>query len=173
MPEKRNSGAFDFPGLTAAWPDLSDWPMPAFSNWAFAEREDRLEARTVDGLQKIGRTMWGHAEQALDDHMNFVSDRLHQDFECAKSLSQCTAPEEAFATLQAFYARMASEYQEHFEKQSALFRESFSDNAAMVEEFNDTAMQGVGELRKAAEESASQAKPKPASRRKLAVVNKG
>lgn len=173
MPTKRNTGAFDFSTMMADWPKMGDWPMPAFSNWAFAEREDLMEAKTVAGLQKIGQTMWSHAEQAFSDHMDFVSHRLHEDFECAKSLSQCTAPEETMATLQDFYSRMATEYQEHFEKQAAMFRDSFSENAAAVEELSETAMESVSELSKAAEESLEEAKPaarKTTARRKPATT---
>lgn len=153
MPTKRNTDVFDFTALKV------DWPMPAFTNWAFAEREDRIEAKTVASFQKMGTTMWSHAEKAFDDHMEFMSHRLHEDFECAKSLSQCVAPEQTLSTLQAFYAKMATEYQEHFEKQAALFRDSFSDNAAAVEELNETAMESVTELSRAAEESLQEQKP--------------
>ena len=153
MPTKRNTDPFDFMAMKV------DWPMPAFTNWAFAEREDRIEAKAVASLQKMGTTMWSHAEKAFDDHMEFVSHRLHEDFECAKSLSECVAPEQTIATLQAFYSRMATEYQEHFEKQAALFRDSFSENAAAVEELNETAMESVSELSKAAEESLQDSKP--------------
>ncbi|MHA7776285.1 hypothetical protein [Roseibium sp. M-1] len=181
MPTKRNTGAFDFGSMMADWPQMGDWPgmdnwpMPAFSNWAFAEREDRIEAKTIASFQKMGRTMWSHAEKAFDDHMDFVSNRLHQDFECAKSLSQCTAPEETVATLQDFYSKMASEYQEHFEKQAALFRDSFAENAAAVEELNETAVESVSELSKAAEESKSvtrQPVKAAATRRRPAVASK-
>ncbi|QDG75625.1 hypothetical protein [Labrenzia sp. PHM005] len=163
MPTKRNTGGFDFIGK------VPDWPIPAFSNWAFAEREDRMEAKAVASFQKIGETMWSHAGKAFEDHMDFVSHRLHEDFECAKSLSQCSAPEETFSTLQAFYAKMSSEYQAHFEKQAALLRESYSENAAAVEELNDTAMESVSEFSKAAEESIKEVQ-KPKSRRKTAAA---
>ncbi|MCK7612529.1 hypothetical protein [Roseibium sediminicola] len=175
MPTKRNTGAFDFSAMMADWPKMGSWPMPTFSNWAFAEREDLMEAKTVAGFQKMGQTMWSHAEQAFSDHMDFVSHRLREDFECAKSLSQSTAPEETMATLQDFYSRMATEYQEHFEKQAAMFRESFSESAAAVEELSETAMESVSELSKAAEESLAEAKPaaKPtATRRKPAATAK-
>jgi len=168
MPTKRNTGGFDFSTMMADWP-----MMPAFSNWALAEREDRIEARTVASIQKMGETLWSHTEKAFDDHMNFVSHRMHEDFECAKALSQCAAPEETMATLQAFYSKMASEYQEHFEKQAALFRDSFSENAAAVEEFNETAMESVNELSKAAEEGLKEVQAsKPALRRKTAATAK-
>ncbi len=147
MPTKRNPSAFEFPAFQV------DWPMPTFSNWAFAQPEDRVEDKTVTSLQKMGTTMWSHAEKAFDDHMEFVSHRLHEDFECAKSLSQCVAPEQTVETLQAFYSKMATEYQEHFEKQAALFRNSYSENAAAVEELNETAMENVSEITRAAEES--------------------
>ena len=168
MPTKKNPGAFDFNSMIANWP-----PMPAFSNWAFAEREDRIEEKAIASFQKVGQTLWSHTEKAFDDHMNFVSHRMHEDFECARSLSRCTAPEETMATLQAFYSRMASEYQEHFEKQAALFRDSFTENAAVVEELNETAMEGVNELTKAAEESFQETQTiKPAGRRKSASSTK-
>lgn len=161
MPTKRNTDSFDFSGM------VPDWPIPAFSNWAFAEREDRIEAQTVANLQKMGMTLWSNAGKAFEDHMDFVSHRLQEDFECAKTLSQCTAPEETFQTLQSFYSRMSNEYQEHFEKQAALMRESFSENAAVVEKLNETAIETVSELSKAAEESIQEAqKPKRAPRRK-------
>lgn len=152
MATKRDSDAFDF----SSW--MAEWPMPAFSNWAFAEREDKFEARTVEGFQKIGQTLWSHTEKAFEDHMNFVTRRLHEDFECMKSLSQCSAPEETMATLQAFYSTMATEYQDHFEKQAALFRDSFSENAAAMEKLNETAMESVSELSRAAEENLQDAK---------------
>ncbi len=164
MSTKPNTGAFDFSAM------MADWPKPAFSNWAFAEREDKIEARTVAGFQKMGETMWAHAEKTLDDHMDFFSHRLHEDFECAKSLSRCSAPEEAMATLQAFYSKMATEYQEHIEKQSALIRDSFSDNAAVVEELSETALENVSELTRAAEENIDETRP--ASRRKRATPAK-
>ena len=168
MPTKRDTDAFDF----SNW--MSEWPLPGFSNWAYAEREDQIEARTVAGVQKMGKTMWSHAEKAFEDHMKFVSHRLQQDFECVKSLSQCSAPEETMTTLQTFYAKMATEYQDHFEKQAALLRESFSENAAVVEELNETAMVSVNELSKAAEENLEEVKraAKPASTRKSAAKSR-
>jgi hypothetical protein len=163
MPTKRNTGGFDFTSM------VPNWPMPAFSNWAFAEREDRMEAKAVASFQKIGETLWSNTGKAFEDHMDFVNHRLHEDFECAKSLSQCMAPEETFATLQAFYSKMSSEYQAHFEKQAAMLRESFTENAAAVEELNETALETVGELSKAAEESVKEAETaKP--RRKTATA---
>ena len=133
--------------------------MPSFTNWSLAEREDRFEAKTVAGFQKMGTAMWSHAEKAFEEHMEFVSHRLHEDFECAKSLTQCVAPEQTLATLQDFYSKMATEYQEHFEQQAALFRDSFSQGAAAVEELNEAAMENVGELGKAAEETLEDMKP--------------
>ena len=168
MPTKRYSDAFDFSKM------MADWPMPAFSNWSLAEREDRIEAKTIASIQKMGQTMWTHAEKAFDDHMKFVSRRIHEDFECAKSLSQCVAPEETVSTLQNFYSNMASEYQEHFEKQASLFRDSFSENAAAVEEFNETALESVSELSKAAEETLQETQTtKPKTRRKPTTAAKG
>ncbi|MTI04517.1 hypothetical protein E1180_03160 [Roseibium denhamense] len=150
---------------------MRDWPKPYFSNWAFAEREDLLEEKTYAGVQKFGQSMIVNAEKAFSDHMDFVSHRLQQDFECWKSLTQCTAPEETLAKLQSFYSEMANEYQEHFEKQAALLREGFSDNAAAVEALQETALQTVGELSKAAEESLEEAaqlsKPKPTPKQAL------
>ncbi len=161
MPTKRNTGNFDLSGM------VPDWPIPTFSNWTFAEREDRMEAKTVAGLQKMSGTLLSNAGKAFEDHMDFMSHRLQADFECAKSLSQCSAPEEAFQTLQSFYSRMNGEYQAHFEKQAALLRDSFTDNAAVVEELNETALETVSELSKAAEETIQEAqKPKTKSRRK-------
>jgi hypothetical protein len=164
MPNKRDIDPFDFSSM------MANWQIPTLSNWAFAEREDRIEAKSIAGFQKAGVTMWSHVEMAFDDHMNFVSHRMHEDFECAKSLSECTAPEETMATLQSFYTRMANEYQSHFEKQAALFRDSFSENAAIAEELNETALESVAELSKAAEENLQGAKSakqrKPATRKK-------
>lgn len=164
MPSKRNTGGFDFIGM------MPEWPVPTFSNWVFAEREDKIEAKTVASFQKISETMWSHAEKAFDDHMGFVSQRLHEDFECVKSLSRCSAPEETFATLQSFYAKMSSEYQAHFEKQTALLQESFTENAAVVEELNETALETVSELSKATEESLQDVK-KSKQRRKTEAVS--
>lgn len=169
MPSKREYDPFDIGSI------MTNWQMPSFSNWAFAEREDRFEAKSIEGMQKVGLTMWSHIEKTFDDHMNFVSHRMHEDFECAKSLSQCTAPEETLATLQTFYSKMANEYQDHFEKQAALFRESFSENAAIAEELNETAMESVSEFSKAAEESLqahTDQAPKPRSRKKPATAKK-
>ncbi len=164
MPTKRTSDAFDFSSMMTAW------QMPNFSNWAFAEREDRIEEKAVVSLQKIGTAFWSQAEKALDDHMNFVSHRMHEDFECAKSLSRCSAPEETMATLQNFYSKMASEYQDHFEKQASLMRESFTESAAVVEELNETAIESVEELGKAAEETLQKTRAaKPATRSKAAA----
>ncbi|WP_434055085.1 MAG: hypothetical protein RDA78_09540 [Roseibium sp.] len=159
MATKRNPDVFDFTALKF------EWPMPSFTNWAFAEREDRIEAKTVAGFQKMGTTMWSHAEKAFEEHMEFVSHRLHEDFECAKSLTQCVAPEQTLATLQDFYSKMATEYQEHFEQQASLFRDSFSQGAAAVEELNEAAMENVGELGKAAEETLEEMKPAKARSR--------
>ncbi len=145
---------------------MTDWPTQAFSNWAFAEREDRIEANTVANFQRMGKTFWTHAEKALDEHMTFVSHRLHEDMECVKSLSACTSPEESAATLQGFYSRMAQQYQDHFENQAALMRDGISANAAAVEKLNETAMESVSELGKATEESLTSADtPKPKTRR--------
>ncbi|MCX2725212.1 hypothetical protein [Roseibium salinum] len=162
MPSKRTTGPFDFGSM------MGEWPMPGFSNWAFAEREDRIEERTLAGFQKMGQTLWSHTEKAFDDHMNFVTHRLHEDFECVKSLSQCTAPEQTMATLQEFYSKMANEYQDHFEKQAALLRESLTENAALVEELNETAMESAAELGKAAEENTKET----AQRAKSAALRK-
>ncbi len=151
--------------------DLTKMMMPAFSNWAFAEREDRLEEKTFEGIQHAQRAVWEQAEKALDDHMNFVSHRLHEDFECAKALGECTMPDQAFATLQTFYTKMADEYQSHFTKQIELFQSGLSENMATMEELGETAMETVSELTHAAEESMEEAS-KPVSRRK-APASKG
>ena len=143
--------------------DITRMMMPAFSNWAFAEREDRLEEKTFAGLQHAQRAVWQQAEKALDDHMNFVSHRLHEDFECAKALGECRMPDQAFATLQTFYTKMADEYQSHFKKQFELFQESLSESMATAEELGETAMETASELAHAAEESMEEA-TKPVSR---------
>lgn len=159
MSANNKSGAFDISSM------MANWPMPDFSNWAYAEREDKIEARTVAGFQKMGETLWSNVEKAYDDHMTFITHRLHEDFECAKSLSQCAAPEQTMATLQAFYATMAREYQEHIERQSALMRDSFSENAAAVEELGETALESVSELGRAAEETRKETKPAARTKR--------
>ncbi|KZM50666.1 hypothetical protein OA90_08410 [Labrenzia sp. OB1] len=151
---------------------MPQWPMPSFSNWNFAEPEDRIEAKAVAGVQKMSQTLLSHTGKAFDDQMNFVTHRLHEDVECAKTLSQCTAPEETIATLQAFYSKMANEYQEHFARQAALFRDSFSENAAAVEELNETAIESVTELGKAAGDSLKEVRTKAAAGRKPAANSK-
>ncbi len=145
--------------------DLTKMMMPAFSNWAFAEREDRLEEKTFEGIQHAQRAVWEQAEKALDDHMNFVSHRLHEDFECAKALGECTMPDQAFATLQTFYSKMADEYQSHFTKQIELFQSGLNKGMATVEELGETAVEAASELAHAAEESMEEA-TKPVSRKK-------
>ena len=150
---------------TAAPFDITKMMMPAFSNWAFAEREDRLEEKTFAGLQHAQRAVWGQAEKVLDDHMAFVSHRLHEDMECAKALGECTMPDEAFSTLQTFYTKMADEYQSHLKKQFELFQNSLNESMATAEEFGETALETVSELAHAAEESAQEA-TKPVSRKK-------
>lgn len=150
--------------------DISKFMMPAFSNWSFAEREDKLEERTFAGIQRVHQSMWAQAEKAFDEHMSFVSHRLHEDFECAKALGNCRMPDEAFATLQSFYSKMASEYQDHAQKQFAMIQNSLNENLATAEELGETALATATELTKAAEEtiedaaaSAAQAK-KPAKK---------
>lgn len=145
--------------------DITRMMMPAFSNWAFAEREDRLEEKTFEGFQHAHRTVWDQAEKAFDDHMNFVSHRLHEDFECAKALGECTMPDQAFATLQTFYTKMADEYQSHFKKQFELLQNGLNESMATAEELSETALETASELAHAAEESAQEA-TKPVSRKK-------
>ena len=116
------------------------------------------------------RAVWGQAEKALDDHMNFVSRRLHEDFECAKALGECRMPDEAFATLQTFYTKMAGEYQSHFQKQFELFQSSLNESMATVEELGETALETASELAHATEESMQEA-TKPVSRRKTKASN--
>lgn len=164
MPTKPKSDSFDFPTL------VSEWPLSAFSNWAFAEREDRMGAKAFDSFQKLSQTMWTNAGKAFEDQMDFVSHRLHEDFEFARALSQCNAPEETIAAVQDFYAKMSSEYQTHFETQAALLRESFTENAAVIEDLNETAIETVNELSKAAEESLQEVQ-KPAPRAKRTRVS--
>ncbi|WP_417670277.1 phasin family protein [Roseibium sp.] len=161
MPGKSTETPFDMMQMF-----LPKWPTPAFSNWAFAEREDKLEERAFSGMQRFNKTIWDRAEKALDDHMNFVSHRLHEDFECAKALSDCRMPEQALSTLQSFYSKMADEYQEHTRKQVELLQDSISESMATAEELGETAMETASELTKAAEESLKEVKPAAPSRRK-------
>ena len=162
MPEKTTSAPFDFTKLM----------MPAFSNWAFAEREDKLEEMTFSGLQHAQRTIWDQTEKAFDDQMAFVSHRLHEDLECAKALGECRMPDEAFVTLQSFYAKMADEYQNHFKKQLELFQISLNESMMSAEELSETALETAAELSKAAEESLQEAtKPVPRKRTRRANGN--
>lgn len=151
--------------ITAVPFDITKMMMPAFSSWAFAEREDKLEEKTFAGFQHAQRTIWDQAEKALDDHMAFVSHRLHEDFECAKALGGCRMPDEAIVTLQGFYTKMADEYQSHFKKQFELFQGGLNESMMNAEELGETALETASELTKAAEESLHEA-TKPVSRRK-------
>lgn len=140
---------------------MPEWPAPAFSNWAFAEREDKLEERTFSGIERAQRTIWDQAEKVIDDHMSFVSHRMHEDLKCAKALGQCRVPDEAFATLKSFYTQLADEYQNHTRKQFELLQNGMSETIATAEELCDTATETASELAKAAEEAAKEtAKPK-------------
>jgi len=145
---------------------LPKWPKPNFSNWAFAEREDELEERTFAGMQRLNKTAWDRAEKTLDDHMTFVSHRLHEDFECAKALADCRMPDEALTTLQSFYARMADEYQAHLRHQMDLFRDTVNEGIETAEELGETALETATELSKAAEETIEEEKQAPAPTRR-------
>ncbi|MEP4768606.1 MAG: phasin family protein [Roseibium sp.] len=167
MTSKRNSDDLNFKKM------LADWPMPDFSSWAFAARGDQLEDTAVAGFQKMNDAFLSHAEKAFDAHMKFVSHRLQEDFEYAKSLSSCTAPEETLTTLQTFCTKMSSEYQSHFEKQAALLRDSFTENAAVVDELNETAMETVSEFGRAVEETIQDVqKPQAKKRSKTTTKRK-
>ena len=150
--------------------DITAMVMPAFSNWAFAEREDKLEETAFSNLQHAQHALWDQAEKAFDDHMSFVSHRLHEDFECAKALGNCRMPDEAMVTLQTFYSKMANEYQAHFRKQFDLLQESLSENMTVAEEIGETAMEAASELGKAAEESIQEA-TKPVTRKRTIKAN--
>ncbi|MEP5625096.1 MAG: hypothetical protein ABJP82_21200 [Hyphomicrobiales bacterium] len=162
MPTKRNSSDLDFKTMVA------NWPMPDFSNWVSSARGNQMEETAVAGFQKMNDAFLAHAEKALDAHMKFVSHRLQEDLEYAKSLSKCAAPEETLTTLQTFCTKMSSEYQSHFEKQAALLRDSYTENAAVVDELNETAMETVSEFGRAVEETIQDAnKPQPKKRSKI------
>jgi len=148
--------------------DFPSFMIPPFSNWAYAEREDKLEERAFSGMQRVHRTVWEQAEKALDDHMAFMSHRLHEDFECAKALGECRMPEQAISTLQQFCTKMADEYQTHFKDQIENFQNGLNENLATAEELSDTAVQAATELAQAAEDSLEEqtsAKPKRRTRR--------
>lgn len=156
MSDKSPKTPFDFSPFT-----IPEWPAPAFSNWAFAEREDRLEERAFSGVERAQRTVWNQAEKVLDDNMSFVSHRMHEDLGCARALGQCRLPDEAFATLKSFYERMADEYQSHTRKQFELLQNGMSETISTAEELCDTAAETASELTKAAEEAAKETvKPK-------------
>lgn len=168
MPSERNSGAFDLSNIMIGWSKMGEWPVPTFSNWAFAELEDRMEAKTAESFQKLGQTVIKNTEKAIEGHLAFINQRVMDDFACAKSLTNCTTPEEAAKTLQAFYSNMATAYQNHFEKQAGLLRDSFTNNAAAVEEISETAMGNIEQMTKAAEENLGTPAPskKPVRRRR-------
>lgn len=156
MSDKTSKNPFDFGPFA-----MPEWPAPAFSNWAFAEREDKLEERAFSGIERARRTVWNQAEKVLDDHMSFVSHRMHQDLKCASALGQCRVPDEAYATLKSFYTQMADEYQSHTRKQFELLQNGMSESMATAEELCDTATETASELAKAADEAAKEtAKPK-------------
>jgi signal recognition particle GTPase len=103
--------------------DLTNLMMPQFSNWAFAEREDKLEEKTFEGLQRIQRAVWEQAEKALDDHMNVREQPLSRRLRMRQgpgSSARCRT--KLLQRLQSFYVKMADEYQAHFKKQIELFR---------------------------------------------------
>ncbi|WP_417687875.1 phasin family protein [Roseibium sp.] len=166
MPGKSSDTPFDvFQKL------MPHWPTPTFSNWAFAEREDRMEELAFSGLQRFNQTMWDRAEKALDDHMRFVSHRLHEDFECAKALSECRMPDQAISTLQDFYTTMAGEYQEHARNQLELLKDSVTESMAKAEELSEAAMETATEFGKAVEESRAElASTAPKPRRKVTAT---
>lgn len=148
MTDMQNKSPFDFvSAFTAAW------PAPNFSNWSFAEREDRLEERAFSSLQRMNQTLWDRTEKAFEDHMAFASQRLHEDFECVKALSECRMPDEVMGTLQNFYTRMAEDYQTHSRKQMELMQESLNESLANAEEMGEAALDAASELTKAAEET--------------------
>lgn len=148
MSDKQTSSPFDFMNVFAA-----PWQVPNLSAWSFAEREDKLEERAFSNLQRINRTLWDQTEKALDDHMAFASKRLHEDFECAKTLTSCRMPDEVMGTLQAFYTRMAEDYQTHGRMQMEMLQAGFSEGLANAEELGEAALEAASELTKAAEET--------------------
>lgn len=159
------------PSKSSAPFDITQFLMPAFSNWAFAEREDKLEETAFSSIQHAQRAIWDQAEKTFDDHMNFVSHRFHEDFECAKALGNCRMPDEAMVTLQTFYSKMADEYQAHFRKQFELLQNGLSENMTVAEEIGETAMEAVSELSKATEESVQEA-TKPVTRKRKTAAGK-
>ena len=66
--------------------DLTKMMMPAFSNWAFAEREDRLEEKTFEGIQHAQRAVWEQAEKALDaEHAKEAGTGIHLASEASEA----------------------------------------------------------------------------------------
>lgn len=130
-----------------------NWPLAQHSNWQFAEREDLLEDKAVSSMQRYHKTVWLQAEKALDDHMAFVSHRLHEDFECAKALGQCNMPDEAFTTLQAFFSRMTDEYKDHAQSQFELLQEGLRESAVATEELQKVAADTTAEFSEAIQDN--------------------
>ena len=148
MSDKRTNSPFEF--LNAF---TTPWRVPNITAWSFAEREDRLEERAFSSLERINRTVWDQTEKALEEHMAFATQRLHEDFECAKTLSGCRMPDEVMGTLKSFYTRMADDYQTHGRKQMEMLQASFSESLANAEELGEAALEAASELSKAAEET--------------------
>ena len=54
------------PKKTTAVPfDITKMMMPAFSNWAFAEREDKIEEKTFAGIHCLAEAAVGQMPQSV------------------------------------------------------------------------------------------------------------
>ncbi|MBO6758285.1 MAG: phasin family protein [Roseibium sp.] len=168
MSDKSRYNLFDVPSF------MNEWQQKALSNWNLAEREDKIEERTFANMRRVHQTIWDQAEKAFDDHMAFVSHRLHEDFECAKTLGQCRMPDEAIATLQAFYTKMAEEYQTYAKQRMERLQEGLTDSIAAAEDLNEAAIQTAQDLGELAEETFEDVSPsaKRKSTRKQPAVSK-
>ncbi|ADZ68904.1 hypothetical protein [Polymorphum gilvum] len=139
--------------------NIPTWPMMPLNEWNWAERGDRLEERAFESFEHMRRALIANTGKALEGQMDFVTQRLHADFECVKALSDCRMPDQAFHTLQGFFLDMWRDYEAQAQRNIELLHASLTENLHCAEEITDTAIETVAEIEQAAEEEFRPAKP--------------
>lgn len=153
----KNRIEHDSAGLSGAMGLTAPWMNVASSNWAWAERSDKLGEHTLSALETASRQLMEGSEKAFTGHMDFVNQRLKADLACFRTLVACKEPAETAKTLQGFFRDMWHDYEAQAQKTLELLQTSITETSKAGDLVVDTAAEVVEDLAQQTLEAASKA----------------
>lgn len=122
---------------------------------AWAETADRFGDRFADTLSAASRDYLGYMETIAESQLAFLRHRLHADFECAKTLTDCRDVGEAARVTTAFWEVLFTDYSKAAEKAGEDLRTYMSEAWTTTTAVTETAMEAANSAEEAITKLAS------------------